>query len=325
TNMPSWSLFPWCRGFHIPSTVVLTLIYIVYVLAGGAIFWKLEGDVAYKSIAEMESKKVEVLSKFTCIDRDSMNGLAQVVAASRFGPQYVSSTYGTPSLLCANFVSQGYGNMAPSTPDGQIFCVFFALFGIPLNMVVLNRIGKYMLSMEQKVSASRTVRVVIGLLSFLAGLSFFFCVPTVLFHVYEDWTYHQAFYYSFITLSTIGFGDLVAGINPDVTYPSWYRDFMGFWIFFGLAWLAQVINFCINVLEDLSGYLKQKQCPKPSCPLTHKRVPMWVKPPGHHSQRLGMHPLVVLQCSPLPQSHLSLQCWEKVFAPFLKSHFVYLC
>ncbi|XP_039605814.1 potassium channel subfamily K member 17-like [Polypterus senegalus] len=274
--MLSWSVFPWCRGFRIPSTVVLTLIYIVYVLAGGAIFWKLEGDVAFKYITEMESKKVEVLSKFTCIDRDSMNGLAQVIIQSyKNGISLTDNLtiqgfwrYSSSAVFAATVATTiGYGNMAPSTPDGQIFCVFFALFGIPLNMVVLNRIGKYMLSMEKKVSASvgrkincqRTLRVAIGLLSFLAGLSFFFCVPTVLFHEYEDWTYHQAFYYSFITLSTIGFGDLVAGINPDVTYPSWYRDFMGFWIFFGLAWLAQVINFCINMLEDLSSHLKQKQ------------------------------------------------------------------
>lgn len=43
----------------------------------------------------------------------------------------------------------GYGNMSPSTTAGQIFCVFFALFGIPLNMVVLNRVGKYMLAIER--------------------------------------------------------------------------------------------------------------------------------------------------------------------------------
>ena len=33
---------------------------------------------------------------------------------------------------------------------GQIFCVFFALVGIPLNVVVLNKVGKYMLSIERK-------------------------------------------------------------------------------------------------------------------------------------------------------------------------------
>lgn len=42
--------------------------------------------------------------------------------------------------------------MSPSSSAGQIFCVFFALFGIPLNMVVLNRVGKYMLVIERRIS-----------------------------------------------------------------------------------------------------------------------------------------------------------------------------
>ena len=46
----------------------------------------------------------------------------------------------------------GYGNISPSSTAGQIFCVFFALFGIPLNMVVLNRMGEYMLVLERNIS-----------------------------------------------------------------------------------------------------------------------------------------------------------------------------
>lgn len=42
--------------------------------------------------------------------------------------------------------------MSPNSTAGQIFCVFFALVGIPLNMVVLNRVGKYMLVIERNIS-----------------------------------------------------------------------------------------------------------------------------------------------------------------------------
>lgn len=37
--------------------------------------------------------------------------------------------------------SAGYGNLAPSTEAGQVFCVFYALVGIPLNVVFLNHLG----------------------------------------------------------------------------------------------------------------------------------------------------------------------------------------
>jgi len=49
----------------------------------------------------------------------------------------------------SSILSAGYGNIIPLTTAGQIFCVLFALFGIPLNVVILNRVGKYMLAIER--------------------------------------------------------------------------------------------------------------------------------------------------------------------------------
>lgn len=36
-------------------------------------------------------------------------------------------------------------------------------------------------------------------------------LPSLALSKLEDWSYEDALYYTFITLSTIGFGDLVAG------------------------------------------------------------------------------------------------------------------
>lgn len=36
----------------------------------------------------------------------------------------------------------------------------------------------------------------------------------VMFQQQEGWTYSEAIYYCFITLSTVGFGDFVAGTVP---------------------------------------------------------------------------------------------------------------
>jgi len=38
----------------------------------------------------------------------------------------------------------------------------------------------------------------------------------LLFKEYEGWSYAEAIYYCFITLSTIGFGDYVAGRRPHI-------------------------------------------------------------------------------------------------------------
>ncbi|CAB1428170.1 unnamed protein product [Pleuronectes platessa] len=160
----------------------------------------------------------------------------------------------------------GYGNMSPSSTAGQIFCVFFALFGIPLNMVVLNRVGKYMLVIERNISdflerktRRRTcTRFFVHLVSFLSGAALFFIMPMLVFQQYEGWTYAQAIYYCFITLSTIGFGDFVADSNPDKAFPEWYSVLMASWIFFGLAWLALLINHSSDILERLNNHFKQR-------------------------------------------------------------------
>lgn len=39
------------------------------------------------------------------------------------------------------FILIGYGNIAPSTEGGKIFCILYALFGIPLFGFLLAGIG----------------------------------------------------------------------------------------------------------------------------------------------------------------------------------------
>lgn len=53
-------------------------------------------------------------------------------------------------LFQRSYLSAGYGNIIPLTAAGQIFCVLFAIFGIPLNIVILNKVGKYMLAIEKR-------------------------------------------------------------------------------------------------------------------------------------------------------------------------------
>ena len=57
----------------------------------------------------------------------------------------------------------------------------------------------------------RCTRFFVHLVSYLCGVVLFFVVPMVVFQGHEGWSYSQAIYYCFITLSTIGFGDYVAG------------------------------------------------------------------------------------------------------------------
>lgn len=61
------------------------------------------------------------------------------------------------------------------------------------------------------------VRVISALLSILLGCLLFVAVPIMVFQKVEKWTLLESAYFVVITLTTVGFGDYVAGIdNPSI-------------------------------------------------------------------------------------------------------------
>ncbi|XP_038612745.1 potassium channel subfamily K member 16-like [Tachyglossus aculeatus] len=155
-------------------------------------------------------------------------------------------------------VTPGCGTLSPKTAGGQIFCVFFALFGIPLNIIVLHRVGKALSSLCERLrkclyrKGMREKRIKFLTLQFflVTGVLVFLGFPALVFHSVEGWTYNEGIYYAFITLSTIGFGDYVVGAQPGRTYCSYYRALVAIWILFGLAWIALLFNLLTTFLED---------------------------------------------------------------------------
>ena len=114
--------------------------------------------------------------------------------------------------------SVGYGHLAPSTFGGRMFCMVFALLGIPLNLMVLKHIGDRInefihwchYKIETKIcKRDVTVLKTKTLLWSAALMVIMLLLGGVLYSQSEDWRFLDAVYYCFITFSTIGFGDLV--------------------------------------------------------------------------------------------------------------------
>ena len=74
-----------------------------------------------------------------------------------------------------------------------------------------NDYSKKALSEIDKRRAGLAVQILMYL---IPGFVMFIFFPAVLFCYFENWSYEKSVYYAFVTLTTIGFGDLVAGSFP---------------------------------------------------------------------------------------------------------------
>ncbi|CAH8550461.1 unnamed protein product [Schistosoma intercalatum] len=92
---------------------------------------------------------------------------------------------------------------------------------------------------EEKLHVPLTVSVIV--------LSIYTLIGAVIFPAWEDWSTANAAYFSFITISTIGFGDLVPG-NGRFTEPKTATELLvgGLYLLFGLA----LLSMCLNLMKD---------------------------------------------------------------------------
>jgi hypothetical protein len=64
---------------------------------------------------------------------------------------------------------------------------------------------------KTKPSETRAGMVADIILYLIPGFVIFIFLPTGVFMHFEGWTFVESLYYAFVTLTTIGFGDFVAG------------------------------------------------------------------------------------------------------------------
>uniref|UniRef100_A0A8C9FMU0 Potassium channel domain-containing protein n=1 Tax=Pavo cristatus TaxID=9049 RepID=A0A8C9FMU0_PAVCR len=250
---------------------VLLLAYLGYVGLGAGVLQALERPAEVRAARRLLQQRWELLANHTCLQGPALQRLIQgIIEAYKSGVTIQGNTTslgrwdfsGSFFFSISAITTIGYGNLSPSTVAGRIFCILFALFGIPLNLVLLNEIGQLMLlgvqcsahHLEEMFHWKMKAALLMKTCALVTGLLLFLLLPPLLFSNKEGWTYEESFYYSFITLSTIGFGDYVIGMNPDRTYPSWYKNVISLWILFGMAWLALIIKCCINLLESSSDF-----------------------------------------------------------------------
>ena len=148
--------------------------------------------------------------------------------------------------------------MVPVTNGGRIFCVFYALAGIPGTCLVLKSIGDQIailisvfITVFEKKCLRRAKPLKVKKKTTVVTVILTLCVvlPTVAAAVKlrrNDMTYFESVYFTFITLSTIGFGDFV----PYYQHDAEYLLLLG--MFIGLSFVSSI--FCsLNLLLEKHG------------------------------------------------------------------------
>ncbi|XP_062253556.1 potassium channel subfamily K member 16-like [Platichthys flesus] len=262
-------------------TGLLALAHLTYLLVGATIFQILEREAESNNRNHFQLEKLHFLANYTCLDGPALEKFVQVILDAWEKGVNPSGNSTNPSnwdfsssfFFAGTVVTTiGYGNLSPSTVSGQVFCVFYALCGIPLNLAFLKQMGKCLTihlgrlkrAMVSVVPHKQTVEALAVSFFFISGSLLFLVIPPLLFSYVEGWTFGEGFYFTFITLSTIGFGDYVVGTDPGKEYISLYRSLAGIWIIFALAWLALILNMGSRVMEHVvvmthPGFKKQQE------------------------------------------------------------------
>ncbi|KAM9552112.1 potassium channel subfamily K member 2-like isoform 1-T1 [Salvelinus alpinus] len=269
---------------------VIFFLVVLYLIVGALVFRALEQPHESQQKLAILAEKLDFLSLHACVNSSELEDLVkQVISAIRAGVNPSANSSNQTSLwdLSSSFffagtviTTIGFGNIAPHTEGGRIFCIIYALLGIPLFGFLLagvgdqlgtifgkgiNRVEKIVGSLPQKWKVSQTkIRVISTVIFILFGCVLFVALPAVIFKHIEGWSTLESIYFVVITLTTIGFGDFVAGEKglekggSEIEYLDYYKPVVWFWILIGLAYFAAVLSMIGDWFRVISKKTKEE-------------------------------------------------------------------
>ncbi|XP_076026666.1 potassium channel subfamily K member 5-like [Genypterus blacodes] len=254
---------------------LLTSAIIFYLSIGAAIFQVLEEPNWKEAAQTYKNYREKILKDFPCLTKKDLDNILEVVsdAAGKGVTITGSKTFNNwnwPNavIFAATVITTiGYGNIAPKTPSGRVFCIFYGLFGVPLCLTWISELGKFFGGrakhlgqfLTKKGFTLRKAQFTCTAIFLLWGVLVHLVLPPLVFMSQEGWSYVEGLYFSFVTLTTIGFGDLVAGVDPNTEYPTLYRYFVEVWIYLGLAWLSLFFNWKVRMVVEAHKALKKRR------------------------------------------------------------------
>ncbi|XP_041510047.1 potassium channel subfamily K member 6 [Microtus oregoni] len=261
--------------------------YAGYLALGALLVAQLERPHEARLRAELGTLREQLLRHSPCVAAPALDAFVErVLAAGRLGRAVLANTTGpanasdpawdfASALFFASTLvtTVGYGYTTPLTDAGKAFSIVFALLGVPLTMLLLTASAQRLslllthtplswLSLRWGWHPQRAARWhLVALLVVIVAV--FFLVPAAVFaYLEEAWSFLDAFYFCFISLSTIGLGDYVPGEAPGQPYRSLYKVLVTAYLFLGLVAMVLVLQTFHHV-SDLHGLTELILLPNP--------------------------------------------------------------
>ncbi|XP_035783662.1 open rectifier potassium channel protein 1-like [Anopheles albimanus] len=256
----------------------LLLFYAAYLFLGASVFYTVENELETDRRADELAERIEInemLVKYLSPDDaqlqrkligqldDYCGSKVTNYTEDEYTPPYVWDFYHSfyfAFIICSTV---GYGNISPHNTFGRIFLIFYALIGLPVNGFFFAYVGEffsrgfvrlYQRYKAYKLSANagyvpRKFNLIGQIILYLIpGVIVFIFAPACVFSYFEKWPYDVSVYYSFVTLTTIGFGDFAASFQPSQEHEfgslfTVYKVFIIFWFFTGIGYIFMILGF----------------------------------------------------------------------------------
>ncbi|KRF80808.1 uncharacterized protein Dvir_GJ16399, isoform C [Drosophila virilis] len=264
--------------------ILLLIFYISYLLFGAAIYYHIEHGEEKEARLEELKERVQIyeylMEELSDKNASTQNEILERITSYCGKPvtDHTKDEYEIPytwTFYHAFFFAftvcstVGYGNISPTTFAGRMIMIAYSVIGIPVNGILFAGLGeyfgrtfvaiyrrykKYKMSTDDHYVPPQLGLITTVVIALIPGIALFLLLPAWVFTYFEDWPYSISFYYSYVTTTTIGFGDFVPtfGASQPREFGGWfvvYQIFVIVWFIFSLGYLVMIMTFITRFVE----------------------------------------------------------------------------
>ncbi|XP_065363434.1 potassium channel subfamily K member 1-like isoform X1 [Calliphora vicina] len=277
-HLMSASPLPLYKNYRKERTLLLTFVflYVCFLMIGAVSFQIIETPVELEERNEITILRNNFLLKYPQVKDDDLEEFLKAVITAndrgisplRNATNEMNWSFGQALFFSSTVVTTiGYGHVTPLSQTGKIFCMIYAAIGIPLTLVLLSAMVEKLLipanwllgllnSKLGHLYQPFNIRVMHLTIVVIIVAVLFYAIPTAVFAYLEpSWGVLDAFYYCFISLTTIGLGDYIPGDGVSIDNRSIYKMLITAYLVFGLIAMMLVLTIFYDIPQLNLGQL----------------------------------------------------------------------